>query len=164
MDAFYASVELLRYPELRGLPVVIGGRGDAQPAVLEDGSRQFPRLKSYTGGGVITTATYEARVFGVSSGMGLMKAAQLVPDAIILPADFGAYRHYSRLFKAAVAAIAPHIEDCGIDEIYIDLKQTRRGQIGTCPAAQAGCTGNHWAFLLDRFRNQQTAGENVFRP
>jgi DNA polymerase-4 len=52
-----------------------------------------------------------------------MKAAQLVPDAIILPADFGAYRHYSRLFKAAVAAIAPHIEDCGIDEIYIDLSK-----------------------------------------
>jgi DNA polymerase IV len=123
MDAFYASVELLRYPELRGLPVVIGGRGDAQPAVLEDGSRQFSRLKSYTGRGVVTTATYEARVFGVLSGIGLMKAAQLAPDAIILPADFGAYRYYSRLFKATVAAIAPHIGDRGIDEIYIDLSK-----------------------------------------
>jgi DNA polymerase-4 len=120
MDAFYASVELLRYPELRGLPVVIGGSGDQQP-VLEDGRPQFLRLKNYAGRGVITTATYEARVFGVSSGMGLMKAAQLVPHAILLPADFHAYRHYSRLFKAAVASVAPKIEDHGIDEIYIDL-------------------------------------------
>ena len=123
MDAFYASVELLRYPELRGLPVVIGGRGDQQPAVLKDGSRNFSRLKNYTGRGVITTATYEARVFGVFSGMGLMKAARLAPDAFILPADFDAYRHYSRLFKAAVADIAPQIEDHGIDEIYIDLSR-----------------------------------------
>ncbi len=121
MDAFYASVELLRYPELRGLPVVVGGRGDQQPAILEDGSRRFARLRNYSGRGVITTATYEARVFGIASGMGLMKAARLAPDAIILPADFYAYRHYSRLFKAAVANIAPRIEDHGIDEIYIDL-------------------------------------------
>ena len=123
MDAFYASVELLRYPELRGLPVVIGGSAHQQPGVLEDGSRQFLRLKNYIGRGVITTATYEARVFGVSSGMGLMKAAQLVPHAILLPADFHAYRHYSRLFKAAVASVAPEIEDHGIDEIYIDLSE-----------------------------------------
>ncbi|WP_036575420.1 DNA polymerase IV [Nitrosospira briensis] len=123
MDAFYASVELLRYPELRGAPVVIGGRSDQQPDILEDGSRRFVRLRDYVGRGVITTATYEARVFGVSSGMGLMKAARLAPDAILLPADFSAYRHYSRLFKAAVAAVAPHIEDHGIDEIYIDLSE-----------------------------------------
>ena len=123
MDAFYASVELLRYPELRGSPVVIGGRSDQQPDILKDGSRRFARLRDYAGRGVITTATYEARVFGVSSGMGLMKAAQLAPDAILLPADFSAYRHYSRLFKAAVADIAPHIEDHGIDEIYIDLSE-----------------------------------------
>lgn len=53
--------------------------------------------------------------------MGLMKAARLAPDAILLPADFQRYRHYSQLFKAAVAAVAPQIEDHGIDEIYIDL-------------------------------------------
>src|SRR5690606_10848890 len=55
------------------------------------------------------------------SAMGMMKAAALAPDAILLPADFPAYRHYSRLFKEAVARIAPRIEDRGIDEIYIDL-------------------------------------------
>ena len=121
MDAFYASVELLHYPELRGFPVVIGGQSNRQPTLLQNGSRLFARMRNYAGRGVVTTATYEARVFGIFSGMGLMKAAQLAPDAILLPADFYAYRHYSRLFKAAVAAIAPQIEDHGIDEIYIDL-------------------------------------------
>lgn len=121
MDAFYASVELLRYPELRGMPVVIGGRSVDRPEVQPDGSRRFARLRDYAGRGVVTTSTYEARALGVFSAMGMMKAAQLAPDAIILPVDFDAYRHYSRLFKKAVAQIAPHIEDRGIDEIYIDL-------------------------------------------
>jgi len=121
MDAFYASVELLRYPELRGLPVVVGGRRNQPPTLRSDGSRCFARLRDYQGRGVITTATYEARALGVHSGMGLMKAAKLAPEATLLPADFEAYRHYSRLFKAAVAGIAPKIEDRGIDEIYIDL-------------------------------------------
>jgi len=72
---------------------------------------------------VITTATYEARAFGVHSGMGLMKAAKLAPDALVLPADFDEYRRYSRMFKEAVRVIAPQIEDRGIDEIYIDLTE-----------------------------------------
>lgn len=121
MDAFYASVELLRYPELRGLPLVIGGSRDQQPQTQPDGRRRFARLGDYVGRGVITTSTYEARALGVFSGMGVMKAARLAPDAVLLPVDFAAYRHYSRLFKAAVAAVAPRIEDRGIDEIYIDL-------------------------------------------
>ncbi|SDH24789.1 MULTISPECIES: DNA polymerase IV [unclassified Duganella] len=120
MDAFFASVELLRYPQLRGQPVVIGGRGYA-PEQREDGSYAFKRLRDYVGRGVITTATYEARAFGVGSAMGMMKAAKLAPDAILLPANFDAYRHYSRLFKEAVASIAPDIEDRGIDEIFVDL-------------------------------------------
>ncbi len=123
MDAFYASVELLRYPELKGLPVVIGGQDNQQPVFHKDGSRRFARLREYAGRGVVTTSTYEARALGVFSAMGVMKAAQLAPDAILLPADFDAYRHYSRLFKAAVAGIAPQIEDSGIDEIYIDLSK-----------------------------------------
>ncbi len=126
MDAFYASVELLRYPELRGLPVVIGGGSRHQPVWETDPAtgerrRRFARLREYAGRGVATTATYEARALGVNSAMGLMKAAQLAPDAILLPVDFNEYRKYSRLFKAAVRAIAPVIEDRGIDEIYIDL-------------------------------------------
>jgi DNA polymerase-4 len=121
MDAFYASVELLRHPELRGKPLVIGGRRlNAHPDASDAGP---PRLREYKGRGVITTATYEARAFGVSSGMGLMKAAKLAPDALLLPADFDEYRRYSRLFKDAVRSIAPHVEDRGIDEIYIDLTE-----------------------------------------
>jgi DNA polymerase-4 len=119
MDAFFASVELLRCPELRGQPVVVGGR--RAKAVTGEGG--FARLRSYAGRGVVTTCTYEARAFGVRSGLGLMKAAALAPDAILLPADFEAYSRCSRLFKAAVAEIAPVIEDRGIDEIYLDLTE-----------------------------------------
>ncbi len=121
MDAFYASVELLRYPELRGHPVVVGGRSLHQPALQANGNHEFSRLRDYVGRGVVTTSTYEARALGVFSAMGMMKAAKLAPDAFLLPADFDAYRHYSRLFKQAVRDIAPVIEDRGIDEIYIDL-------------------------------------------
>lgn len=121
MDAFFASVELLHYPELRGQPVVVGGRSIDRPTSLADGSRRFARLRDYVGRGVVTTATYEARALGVFSAMGLMKSAQLAPDAILLPANFDTYRDYSRRFKAAVGGIAPLIEDRGIDEIYIDL-------------------------------------------
>ena len=121
MDAFYASVELLRYPQLRGQPVVVGGRRRMVQGEPEPG--QFATLRGYTGRGVITTSTYEARALGVFSGMGLMKAAKLAPDALLLPADFDSYRKYSRLFKDAVRAIAPQVEDRGIDEIYIDLTE-----------------------------------------
>ncbi|MDH3286317.1 MAG: DNA polymerase IV [Betaproteobacteria bacterium] len=115
MDAFYASVELLSYPELRGRPVVIGGRRrSAEGPVIRT-------LREYNGRGVITTATYEARALGVHSGMGLMKAAKLAPDALLLPANFDEYRRYSRMFKDAVRTVAPQVEDRGIDEIYIDL-------------------------------------------
>lgn len=126
MDAFYASVELLRYPELRGQAVVIGGGSRHRPVETTDPAtgaslRQFVRLRDYVGRGVATTATYEARRLGVHSAIGLMKAARLAPDAVLLPTDFDAYRQYSRRFKAAVRAIAPQVEDHGIDEIYIDL-------------------------------------------
>jgi DNA polymerase IV len=121
MDAFYASVELLRYPELRGKAVVIGGGRNAVPETLPDGTRRFARLRDYVGRGVVTTSTYEARKFGVFSAMGMMKAAQLAPDAILLPSDYESYRHYSRLFKSAVRTFTEQIEDRGIDEIYIDL-------------------------------------------
>ena len=121
MDAFFASVELLRYPQLRGQAVVVGGRGIHAPMEQAGGGHVFAHLRDYVGRGVITTSTYEARAFGVFSGMGLMKSAQLAPNAILLPANFDAYRHFSRLFKAAVATIAPKIEDRGIDEIYFDV-------------------------------------------
>src|SRR5262244_1605102 len=96
MDAFYASVELLRYPELAGRPVVIGGGRRHQPVETVDPvtrriTHTFSTLRGYIGRGVITTATYEARKFGLHSAMGLMKAAQLAPDTILLPVDFDSY-------------------------------------------------------------------------
>ena len=138
MDAFFASVELLRYPQLKDLPVVIGGRDHATTQELfakilqsepewddfrphKIPLRFFPRLSSYEGRGVITTATYAARQFGVGSAMGLMKAAKLCPQAILLPVDFERYRHYSKLMKDTVAQIAPVVEDRGLDEVYIDF-------------------------------------------
>jgi DNA polymerase IV len=125
MDAFYASVALLRYPELRGKAVVIGGGSRHKPEEIVDEAgnvtRKFATLRGYAGRGVILTATYEARAFGLRSALGLMKAAAMAPDVILLPSDFDAYRRHSRLFKSAVAGIAPRIEDRGIDEIYIDL-------------------------------------------
>ena len=158
MDAFYASVELLRYPQLKDLPVVIGGGSRAIQDALEalratdlanaaptdpetpwDAAAQraalrriplgaFARLESYTGRGVITTSTYAARMFGVGSAMGLMKAAKLCPHAILLPVDFDEYRKYSRQFKSIITEIAPLMEDRGIDEVYIDFTEVPGGQ------------------------------------
>ena len=150
MDAFYASCELMRYPQLKALPVVIGGGrrkeddplGKLQAAYPEDDWSSenfaerlgeiplafFPRLSGYTGRGVITTATYTARQFGIGSAMGLMKAAKLCPDAILLPVDFERYRHFSRTFKAVITDIAPLMEDRGVDEVYIDFTDVPGGQ------------------------------------
>ena len=95
MDAFFASVELLRYPQLKGLPMVIGGGrrkvDEAIRNIPEGGTladipiAAFPLLKDYVGRGVITTATYAARQFGIGSAMGMMKAAKLCPQALVLP-------------------------------------------------------------------------------
>ncbi len=158
MDAFYASVELLRYPQLKDQPVVIAaGRqaiqdalqilraqdlANADPSEPEppwDEAAQraalrripldaFARLHSYTGRGVITTATYAARKFGIGSAMGLMKAAKLCPQAILLPVDFEEYRKFSRQFKAVITEIAPLMEDRGVDEVYIDFTDVPGGQ------------------------------------
>ena len=146
MDAFYASVELLRYPQLKGLPVVIGGGRRSEDDLLARLNYErperlwttadlgripidfFPRLAGYTGRGVITTATYPARQFGVGSAMGLMKASRLCPQAILLPVDFAEYRKYSRAFKAIVTDIAPVMEDRGVDEVYVDFTHVPGGQ------------------------------------
>jgi len=96
--------------------VVIGGRrssGARWPA-------GFERLAEYAGRGVVTTATYAAREFGVHSGMALMHAARLCPQRCCCR-RLEQYRHYSRLFKSAVRALAPRMEDRGIDEVYLDF-------------------------------------------
>jgi DNA polymerase-4 len=138
MDAFFASIELLRYPQLKGLAVVIGGgRRKVDDALLAAQPERdprfipvadFPLLKDYVGRGVITTATYAARQFGVGSAMGMMKAAKLCPQAIVLPVDFEEVRKYSRLFKSTILEIAPLMEDRGVDEVYIDFTDVPGGQ------------------------------------
>lgn len=100
MDAFYVSVELRRHPELRGRPVIVAGAG--------------PRA-------VVTTASYEARRFGVGSAMGAARARRLCPQAIYLAPDFAYYRAASREVMDLVRASAPAIELIGLDEAYLDL-------------------------------------------
>jgi DNA polymerase-4 len=77
---------------------------------------------------VITTATYAARQFGVGSAMGMMKAARLCPQAILLPVDFAEYRRFSRAFKEIIVSIAPLMENRGVDEVYIDFTDVPGGQ------------------------------------
>ena len=107
MDAFFAAVELLRRPELRGKPVVIGGRGDP------------------TRRGVVSTATYEAREFGIRSAMPLRTAQKLCPHAVFLPVDFEEYHRYSAKFKAVMQAVSPAMEDRGIDERQVSRSAKR---------------------------------------
>ncbi|MBI2769945.1 MAG: DNA polymerase IV [Burkholderiales bacterium] len=138
MDAFFASVELLRYPQLKGLAVVIGGGRRKVDEIIRDQYSDlplseipvdaFPLLKDYVGRGVITTATYAARQFGVGSAMGMMKAAKLAPNALVLPVDFDEVRKYSRQFKSIIREIAPLVEDRGVDEVYIDFTDVPGGQ------------------------------------
>jgi DNA polymerase IV len=99
-DAFYVSIELGRHPELVGKPVVVSGTG--------------PRA-------VVTTASYEARRFGVGSAMPASRARRLCPDAIFLPPDFTTYREVSRQIMSLVRAQVERIEVVGLDEAYLDL-------------------------------------------
>ncbi|HET9102369.1 MAG TPA: DNA polymerase IV [Solirubrobacteraceae bacterium] len=102
MDAFYVSVELRRRPELRGRPVIVAGTG--------------PRA-------VVTTASYEARRFGVGSAIPASRARRLCPDGVYLPPDFPYYREASREVMERVRAVTPVVEVIGLDEAYLDLSE-----------------------------------------
>jgi DNA polymerase-4 len=102
VDAFYASVELLRRPELRGLPVIVSGSG--------------PRA-------VVTTASYEARRFGVGSAMPTARARRLCPDAVLVAPDFAAYGAASKEVMKLVRDAAERVEVVGMDEAYLDLAE-----------------------------------------
>src|SRR3981189_2953832 len=104
LDAFYASVEQLRRPELRGKPVIAGGaRGEGER------------------GGVVAAASYEARPFGVRSAMPLSRARRLCPTAVFVPCDFPAYREASKSGFAILDRYSPVIEPIALDEAYLDL-------------------------------------------
>ena len=102
IDAFYASVELRRHPELRGRPVIVAGSG--------------PRA-------VVTTASYEARRFGVDSAMPAARARALCPAAVVLAPDFEAYRRVSSEVWGLVRERVAVIQHAGIDEAYLDLSE-----------------------------------------
>lgn len=103
MDAFFAAVEQKRNPQLVGKPVVVGGDGD-------------PKKR-----GVVSTASYEARKFGIHSGMPLRTAYRLCPDAVFLPVDYEEYLRVSKVIKDILRDISPIMEDVGIDEAYLDI-------------------------------------------
>lgn len=118
LDAFYASVEQLRRPELRGKPVIVGGGGP-------DHRR-----------GVVSAASYEVRTFGVRSAMPLVTALRLCPDAVVLPVDFPAYREKSAAVFAIARAYTPQLEPLSLDEAHLDVTASQR-RFGTPPAIAA---------------------------
>jgi DNA polymerase-4 len=106
MDAFFVSVELLERPELRGKPVVVGGRPDQR--------------------GVVTAASYEARKFGIQSAMPLRTAGRLCPHAIFLDGHHAKYTQWSDRVTTILTNFSPVVEMVSIDEAYLDLAGTER--------------------------------------
>jgi DNA polymerase-4 len=115
-DAFYVSVELQRRPELRGLPVVVAGRG--------------PRA-------VVTTASYEARRFGIFSATPAERARRLCPDAVFLMPDFEHYRARSRELMAVLREHVERVEVVGLDEAYLDLTGFERPRAAAARVKEA---------------------------
>ena len=100
LDAFFASVEQLDFPELRGKPVIVGGRGKR---------------------GVVSTCSYEARAYGVRSAMPMARARKLCPDGIFLPVRHERYKEKSREVRRIIAEYSQTVETVGLDEAYLDV-------------------------------------------
>nr|WP_239648566.1 DNA polymerase IV [Nocardiopsis chromatogenes] len=105
MDAFFASVEELEHPEVRGKPVIVGGTG--------------PR-------GVVSSANYPARTFGVHSAMPMVRALRLCPDAVVFPPDGAAYRQVSEAVMDVFRSVTPEVEPLSLDEAFLDVSGARR--------------------------------------
>jgi DNA polymerase-4 len=101
MDAFYASVELISHPELRGKPMIVGGGG---------------------GRGVVLSATYEARAKGVASAMPMVRAKRLCPEAVVLPPSFGRYSQASAGVMEVFRSVTPLVEPLSLDEAFLDVR------------------------------------------
>ena len=154
LDAFYASVEQLRRPELRGLPVIVGG------APSGDGTAQLNR-------GVVSAASYEARAFGVHSAMPLRTALRMCPQAVVVPVDFRAYRDASKAVFDIARDYTPVIEPLSLDEAFLEVTGSTR-RFGTRAAHRRGDPRPHprhqRAPRLVRRRDLQDGGQDRLRP
>ena len=108
MDAFYASVEQRDRPELRGQPVVVGGRPESR--------------------GVVAAASYEARAFGVRSAIPMARAVRLCPRLVIVPPDFAKYRAASQQVFEIFRSVTPLVEGLSLDEAYLDVTENAWGE------------------------------------
>ncbi len=106
MDAFFASVEQVLHPELQGKPLIVGGDKEAR--------------------GVVCTASYEARPYGIHSGMPLAQARRLCPHAIFVRGHFEHYREASEKVRAVLETVSPLVEAASIDEAYVDITGSLR--------------------------------------
>ena len=143
MDAFYASVEQRDRPELRGLPVAVGGSPEHR--------------------GVVAAASYEARAFGVRSAIPMSRAVRLCPSLVIVRPDFARYKAASQAVFEIFRSVTPLVEPLSLDEAYLDVTENSWGEVlglNVAQAPESGNPGGHRTHGVGRRRAQQVPRED----